>query len=315
MGKKTNKERRRLREERQAAQRRAERRRNLVTLGLVIGIVAVGGVLVWVSLDQEAQPPQPVEDGQDDDAIGDDGQGDDGHSGDGGMGSGQSGGQGPGSSGQDDGGGSGDQQDAALDDRPVACDATVPDVAGQDKPTFDGPEQVLEGVDAARARMATSCGELVLDLDVQRAPQAANSFAFLAQQGFFDGLRFFRSRPGMDMVQAGAGDNRGTWDVGYTLPAELEAAQQDGYPPGAVALAVPEGEPAGGGSQFFIVYGDQFMDAVISGGLERNYPRFATVSEGLDVVRRIGDIDVVESDGEQRPARRVFIESVQIEAA
>jgi cyclophilin family peptidyl-prolyl cis-trans isomerase len=313
MGKKTNKERRRLREERQAAQRRAERRRNLITLGLVAGIVLVGGVLVWVSLKQETQPgpAEPsIEDGQDGNGSGEDGQ-----NGQNGSGNGRSDGDSASGSDPVEGSESGDATGAAGDDRPVACGASVPEGADQDKPTFDEPEQVLEGVADPRARMTTSCGEVVLDLDVQRAPEAANSFAFLAQQGFFDGLRFFRSRPGTDMVQAGAGDNRSTWNVGYTLPAELQAAEQDGYPPGAVALAVPEGEPAGGGSQFFIVYGGRFMDAVVSGGLGRTYPRFATVAEGLDVVRRIGEIEVVQSQGETRPARRVYIESVEIEPA
>lgn len=313
MGKKTNKERRRLREERQAAQRRAERRRNLITLGLVAGIVVLGGVLVWVSVE-EPSPSQGVQDGA--------GQGQNGDpdSTGGGTDGGQSGQEGPGDGDQpaDGGEGSGPGSDgpatSSVEDREVACGATVPDSAGEDKATFDEPQQVLDGAEDPRARLVTSCGEVVLDLDVQRAPRAANSFAFLAQQGFFDGLRFFRSRPGMDMVQSGAGDNRATWDVGYTLPAELEAAEQDGYPPGSVALAVPEGQPAGGGSQFFIVYGDQFMDAVTAGGLERQYPRFARVTEGLDVVRRIGDLEVEESGGDQRPVQRVYIESVEIEA-
>lgn len=322
MGKKTNKERRRLREERQAAQRRAERRRNLVTAGLVVGIMAVGGVLVWLSLEPETQAPQDVqniqggEDGQGGESGADGGASDGGgeSGGDGGDdGSGQSGGKGAGEGGTTSGTGAG--QGAATGEREVACGASVPASAGEAKPTFHEPQQVLEGVEDPRARLITSCGEMVLDLDVERAPQAANSFAFLAQKGFFEGLRFFRSRPGMDMVQAGAGDNHGTWDVGYTLPGELKAARQDGYPPGAVALAVPEGDPAGGGSQFFIVYGDRFMDAVVAGGLERIYPRFATVTEGLDVVRRIGGIEVVESGGQQRPAQRVYIESVEIEAA
>lgn len=324
MGKKTNKERRRLREERQAAQRRAERRRNLITLGLVAGIVALGGVLVWASLE-EPSPSQSVQDGA---GQGQTGDADDTEGGSAGSGSGdgQSGqegsgdGAGQGGTGDQpaDGGGSGAGSDppatSSVEDREVACGAAVPDSAGEDKATFDEPEQVLDGAEDARARLVTSCGEVVLDLDVQRAPSAANSFAFLAQQGFFDGLRFFRSRPGMDMVQSGAGDNRATWDVGYTLPAELEAAEQDGYPSGSVALAVPEGQPAGGGSQFFIVYGEQFMDAVVAGGLERQYPRFATVTEGLDVVRRIGGIEVEESGGDQRPVQRVYIESVEIEA-
>lgn len=301
MAKKTKQDKRRQRQERQEAQRRAERRRNMVTIGIVAGIMVIGGVLVWASLESESDPgsnteaPDEPDDAEDADEPGDgsDGGGDD----------------------DGDPGGEGDEETGAEGaPRPIACDAQEPAAADEDKPTFDEPGEALAGVETAQAHMMTSCGEIVLDLDLERAPEISNSFAFLAEEGFYDGLEFFRSRSGLDMIQSGSGNNTSTWDVGYTLPAELAAAEDDGYPPGTVALAVPEGAPDEGGSQFFIVYGEAFMDAIAAGALPSEYPRFATVTAGLDVVERIGDIEV-EGPNNDRPTQRVYIESVEIEAA
>lgn len=298
MAKKTKQDKRRQRQERQEAQRRAERRRNMVTIGIVAGIMVIGGVLVWASLEGESEPGSDTEDpAEPDDADESGGDSDGGGSDDG-----------------DPGGEGAEETGAEGEPRPIACDAREPPAADEDKPTFDEPGEVLAGVETAQAHMMTSCGEIVLDLDLERAPEISNSFAFLAEEGFYDGLEFFRSRSGLDMIQSGSGDNTSTWDVGYTLPAELAAAEDDGYPPGTVGLAVPEGAPDEGGSQFFIVYGEAFMDAIAAGALPSEYPRFATVTEGLDVVERIGDIEV-EGPNNDRPAQRVYIESVEIEAA
>lgn len=306
MAKKTKQDKRRQRQERQEAERRAERRRNMITLGIVVGIVVIGGVLVWASLDNEPDPLEDIEnldpeDVEDPDPEGSESSGES-------DGAAEPADEGDGSEGSDEGTGS------ERDGRAIACGGQEPPAAGERKPTFDEPDDVLAGVEAAQAHMATSCGEIVLDLDLERAPEAANSFAFLAQEGFFDGLEFFRHRAGLDMIQSGSGNNTATWDVGYTLPAELAAAEESGYSPGTVALAVPEGAPDQGGSQFFIVYGEAFMDALVAGALPLEYPRFATVAEGFDVVKRIGDIDV-EGPNNDRPVQRVYIESVEIEPA
>lgn len=301
MAKKTKQDKRRQRQERQEAQRRAERRRNMVTIAIVAGIMVIGGVLVWASLESESDPASNTEASDEPDDAEDADEPSDGSDG----------------GGDDDGdpGGEGDEETGAEGaPRPIACDGQEPAAADEDKPTFDEPGEALAGVEMARAHMMTSCGEIVLDLDLERAPEIANSFAFLAEEGFYDGLEFFRSRSGLDMIQSGSGNNASTWDVGYTLPAELAAAEDDGYPPGTVALAVPEGAPDEGGSQFFIVYGEAFMDAIAAGALPSEYPRFATVTEGLDVVERIGDIEV-EGPNNDRPTQRVYIESVEIEAA
>ncbi|MEX0658533.1 MAG: peptidylprolyl isomerase, partial [Egibacteraceae bacterium] len=181
-----------------------------------------------------------------------------------------------------------------------ACEpAPPPPGAGEEKPTFDEPAQVLEdGVDY-RAVITTSCGEVVIDLLEERAPETVNNFVFLAQEGFFDGLEIFRNATSISALQTGAGNNDAGWQVGYTLSDELEAAEEEGYPPGSVAMA--NSGPDSAGSQFFFVYGEF--------GLEPSFAKFGQTVEGLDVLRSIG---AIEAEGET-PLKDVYMESVTIE--
>jgi cyclophilin family peptidyl-prolyl cis-trans isomerase len=196
-----------------------------------------------------------------------------------------------------------------ADDRPVACGAQAPADAGEQKPTFDEPEQVLEdGIDY-RAVIETSCGRMVLDLEEETAPEAVNSFVFLAQQGFFDGLEIFRNATGITALQTGAGSNDATWQIGYQLADELESAEAEGYPPGTVAMA--NGGPDTAGSQFFFVYGEGFDQGISSGGLQPTYARFATVTEGLDVLEQIALVEVGGERGET-PQEVIYMDSVVV---
>ncbi|MGH8934047.1 MAG: peptidylprolyl isomerase [Egibacteraceae bacterium] len=190
-------------------------------------------------------------------------------------------------------------------DAPVACGATEPANAAAPRPTFPGgPTQALEpGVDY-RAMIQTSCGQVVVDLAEQASPVAANSFAFLARQQFFDGLEIFRNATTIGALQTGSGTNEATWDTGYTIPDELSSAALESYPPGAVALA--NGGPNTSGSQFFFVYNDKFQ-------LPPNYTKFGRVVEGLEVLQRIGAIPTSGAQGET-PNERIYIESVTIES-
>lgn len=199
-------------------------------------------------------------------------------------------------------------QDAQVDDRPVACDADEPANAGETRPQFPGgPAEVLqEGVDY-RAVVTTSCGTVTLDLLEDATPATVNSFVFLAQQGFFDGLEIFRNATSIGALQTGGGNQTNGWQIGYGLPDELAVAETDGYPVGSVAMANAGANT--GGSQFFFVYNNGFQQGVEQGGLGRTFTNFATVTEGLDVVQQIGEIPV---EGET-PNERVYMESVTIE--
>jgi peptidyl-prolyl cis-trans isomerase B (cyclophilin B) len=166
--------------------------------------------------------------------------------------------------------------------------------------SFKAPEQVLEQGEKATAVVATNCGTFEIALDTERAPKTANSFAFLAEQGFYDELTFHRVAPGF-VIQGGSPDNVSTGGPGYSIeekpPANLA------YTKGVVAMAKSSAEPPGtSGSQFYVVTG---ADA----GLPPEYALVGKVSEGLDVVERIDKLGTPS----EKPKQTVLIESVTVE--
>jgi cyclophilin family peptidyl-prolyl cis-trans isomerase len=163
----------------------------------------------------------------------------------------------------------------------------------------NGPEQVLEEGQPATAVVKTNKGTFEIALDTARAPETTNSFASLAEEGFYDGLTFHRIVPGF-VIQGGDPKGDGTGGPGYKVveapPSDLE------YTKGVVAMAKSGTEAAGtSGSQFFVVTGD---DA----GLPPEYALVGEVSEGLDVVEAIGKL----GGADEKPTEEVVIESVEI---
>lgn len=174
--------------------------------------------------------------------------------------------------------------------------------AGTD--SFSGPEQVVSTDCAYSAVIATSMGDIEVELDAQTAPQTVNSFVFLATNGFFDGLTFHRVVPGF-VIQGGDPTGTGSGGPGYTIPDELPS--EPGYPLGALAMA--NAGPDTAGSQFFIVTGD-------ASALPNAYTQFGTVTAGLDVAQAIeGLADPAADPGDptaQGPTETVTITSVRV---
>lgn len=169
------------------------------------------------------------------------------------------------------------------------------------KVSFSAPKQVLSKGENATAVVETSCGRFEIALDTTRAPQTANSFAFLADEGFYDDLTFPRVAPEF-VIQGGSPVNATTGGPGYSIdekpPANLA------YTKGVVAMAKSSAEPPGrSGSQFFVVLS---ADA----GLPPEYALVGKVDKGLGVVERIGKLGNPETE---KPKQIVLIEKISIE--
>ncbi len=167
--------------------------------------------------------------------------------------------------------------------------------------SFKAPKQVLSTGQKATAVVETSCGTFEIALDTARAPKTANSFAFLAEEGFYDGLTFHRVAPEF-VIQGGDPLGTGTGGPGYSVdekpPANLA------YTKGIVAMAKSPAEPPGrSGSQFFVVLS---ADA----GLPPEYALVGEVDKGFDVVERIGKLGNPETE---KPKQTVLIEKISIE--
>jgi cyclophilin family peptidyl-prolyl cis-trans isomerase len=193
----------------------------------------------------------------------------------------------------------------------VACGGEEPEDALKPKPQFSEPEQVIKQGKTYTAQMQTSCGTITIELLADQAPQTVNSFVFLAEQGYFDGQRFHRIDTSIDVIQAGDPTGTGSGGPGYSIPDELTG--NESYGPGVLAMA--NGGPNTGGSQFFIITGDKGhnLDA------NPNYTIFGRVTGGLDVAKQIQQLPIQDPNAAasgdpsgQQPAQAVYIEKVTI---
>jgi peptidyl-prolyl cis-trans isomerase B (cyclophilin B) len=170
------------------------------------------------------------------------------------------------------------------------------------------------------ASMATSQGNIGLQLDNAKAPCTVNSFASLAQQGYFNDTPCHRltTTPGLSVLQCGDPTGKGTGGPGYGFvneyptnqyrPDDPALQQPVVYPRGTLAMA-NTGAPGSNGSQFFLVYKDS--------QLPPNYTAFGTIdATGLATLDKIAAAGVVPGDrgaDDGAPKTPVQIKSIQLD--
>lgn len=168
------------------------------------------------------------------------------------------------------------------------------------KVSLKAPPQTVKRDETLTAAVQTNCGDFDIALSSRYAPKTVNSFVYLSEEGFYNGLDFPRIAPGF-VIQGGSPSNSQLGGPGYTVtekpPANLS------YTKGFVAMAKSSTDPPGrSGSQFFIVTG---ADA----GLPPEYALVGKVSQGLDVVEQIGKLGT----SAEKPKQTVLIEKITIE--
>jgi len=149
----------------------------------------------------------------------------------------------------------------------------------------------------------TNKGSFTFELATKTSPCTTASIAGLVQKGFFDGLTFHRIVPAF-VIQGGDPAGNGSGGPGYST---VDAPPKDTeYVKGLVAMAKAGNEPAGtSGSQFFVVTG-------ANAGLPPDYAVLGRVTEGLDVVEKIGVLGD-PNDPNGTPTERVEIKTMKLE--
>jgi len=132
------------------------------------------------------------------------------------------------------------------------------------------------------ATLVTNKGTIKLKLLPAVAPNTVNSFVFLARDGYYNGLMFHRVEDWV--VQGGDPTGTGSGGPGYTLRAEFNATK---HVTGTLAMARTS-DPNSAGSQFYIVKQD-------ASWLDRQYTVFGQTIEGMDVVKKLVQGDVMKS--------------------
>jgi cyclophilin family peptidyl-prolyl cis-trans isomerase len=204
--------------------------------------------------------------------------------------------------------------DSAADVTPAADSVSctyAPDDSGNPNLTEVGTPPDPESTPAkgtSTLLMSTGQGDLTLTLDRAKAPCAAASFTYLAEQKFFDGSPCHRLVNGESFGVLQCGDPSGTGQGGPTYKFAEEVTPDTTYPRGTIAMA-NSGQPGSTGSQFFLCFTDS--------QLPPNYTAVGTVDEaGLAVLDQIAaggnDGSMEPSPGGGAPNTPVTIESMSV---
>ncbi|WP_319468888.1 peptidylprolyl isomerase [uncultured Pseudodesulfovibrio sp.] len=134
-------------------------------------------------------------------------------------------------------------------------------------------------------KMETSMGDLVIELDFDKAPKSAANFQQYVEDGFYDGLIFHRVINGF-MVQGGGMDEN-MKEKATRAPIENEA--NNGLKNDCYTLAMARTmDPHSASSQFFINVKDNgFLNFSSETPQGWGYAVFGKVVEGTDIVDEI----------------------------
>lgn len=144
----------------------------------------------------------------------------------------------------------------------------------------------------------TNLGDFTAELFEDKAPKTAGNFLELVEKGFYDGVIFHRVIDDF-MIQGGDPTGTGMGGPGYTIDDEFEpglAHSSEGI------LSMANAGPNTGGSQFFITL-------VPTPWLDGHHAIFGKITEGMDVVHKIGS---TPTDFADRPLEDVVMEKVEI---
>ncbi len=188
---------------------------------------------------------------------------------------------------------------------PVTGDTPCPKTDGsQERSTLfeKAPTLCIDPAKTYTATFETSEGKIVVALDTEKTPETVNNFVVLSRYKYYDNTLIFRTDPSIDIIQGGGFTNSDT--PGYTIEDEADGFT---YTEGDLAMARTS-EPNSAGGQWFFVAGPK-ASALDSQG---TYVNFGKVTEGLDVVKKILALNMVEAGGGDIPSRTVVVTSVTI---
>ncbi len=153
--------------------------------------------------------------------------------------------------------------------------------------------------------LKTNHGEIVIELDTEKAPKTSENFLQYVRDGHYDGTLFHRVISNF-MVQGG-GYGPGMVEKPTRDPIENEAKYGLSNLIGTIAMARTMA-PHSASSQFFINVADnKFLDYPGQDGW--GYCVFGKVTSGMDVVDKIKSVATTNSMGHQDvPSEDVVIE-------
>ena len=178
--------------------------------------------------------------------------------------------------------------DSQLKDKVPDESATIKESAPEESVSIKEPapeESVTLKKGNMHAEIYTKKGVMKVMFYEKDAPNTVANFVKLSKSGFYNGLTFHRVIPSF-VIQGGCPLGTGAGGPGYTIKCELNGDNQ--YHDRGVLSMAHAGRDTGG-SPFFICHGREGTKH-----LDRNHTCFGKVYEGVDLVDKVAQGDVIE---------------------
>jgi peptidyl-prolyl cis-trans isomerase B (cyclophilin B) len=158
-------------------------------------------------------------------------------------------------------------------------------------------------------KLTTSKGEILIELDEEKAPVSSANFRQYVEDGHFDGTIFHRVINNF-MIQGG-GFTPDMMQKATREPIENEAKNGLKNEAGTIAMARTM-DPHSATAQFFInVSNNTFLDYPGQDGW--GYAVFGKVTEGMDVINAIKGVETTHRGGHSDvPVEPIVIEKAEI---
>ena len=140
---------------------------------------------------------------------------------------------------------------------------------------------------AQKVKLATSAGDIVIELDAAKAPKTVENFIAYVKSGHYNGTVFHRVIPTF-MIQGG-GMTADLKEKSTRAPIALESRNGLSNVRGSVAMARTN-DPNSATSQFFINVKDNDRLDAANARDGNGYAVFGKVVSGMEVVDKIRDV-------------------------
>jgi peptidyl-prolyl cis-trans isomerase B (cyclophilin B) len=144
------------------------------------------------------------------------------------------------------------------------------------------PAMQIDATKDYAVSIETNRGTIELTLYPQHAPNTVNNFVFLAQQGFYDGVKFHRVIEDF-MIQTGDPTGTGRGGPGYRFADECKGNPLKHE---RCVISMANAGPNTNGSQFFITH-------LPTPHLNGKHTVFGKVTKGQDIVDAVRQGDVM----------------------
>ena len=158
-------------------------------------------------------------------------------------------------------------------------------------------ESDLAAGDLPQVELETTQGKMLIELFEDQAPDTVGNFVYLVENGFYDEMVFHRVvknfKP-LSMVQVGLFTPAGPKDIGYTIFDEHAHENARHHLRGVLSMAVVEGTPNTGGSQFFMTLSPMPY-------LDGKHTVFGRIISDTQVLDKIHPTRTINEEGKEEP--------------